>query len=209
MKKNKADTERTLHEIEVALAKTDMFSFVRNIVAFNVNGLSEVFPLHHEADMLVMSKSGYLTEIEIKRSWSDFLADFKKSHHHDKGELVKTFYYCIPASLHNRVVEYLDDIDDFGVDGIVTYTKELRIELHPYRHPEWKYEFHRHARKLFLEQQLELARFGAMRSVTLRETLANAEKEISKLKLIGGNRNDDIHYRGRVTDGDGLPLYVA
>ena len=78
MKKNKADTECTLHEIEVALAKTDTFNFVRNIVAFNVNGLSELFPLHHEADMLVMSRTGYLTEIEIKRSWSDFLADFKK-----------------------------------------------------------------------------------------------------------------------------------
>lgn len=72
------DTHRTLYEIEVALAKFPTFDFRKNIIAFNVNGWSERLPIQHECDMLVCSKSGYLTEIEIKRSWTDFLADFKK-----------------------------------------------------------------------------------------------------------------------------------
>lgn len=72
------NTERTLYEIEVALSKSDAFNFVRNIIAFNVNGMSDSLSIWHECDMLVLSKSGYLTEIEIKRSWADFLADFKE-----------------------------------------------------------------------------------------------------------------------------------
>ena len=33
------DTKRTLYEIEIALSKTDIFNYIKNIVAFNVNGL--------------------------------------------------------------------------------------------------------------------------------------------------------------------------
>ena len=35
------DTKRTLYEIEVALSKTDKFNYIKNIVAFNVNGLGQ------------------------------------------------------------------------------------------------------------------------------------------------------------------------
>ena len=77
------NTKRTLYEIEIALSKHDSFNFIRNIIAFNVNGLSASLNIFHECDMLVLSKAGYLTEIEIKRSWSDFLADFKKTHSHE------------------------------------------------------------------------------------------------------------------------------
>ena len=87
------NTERTLYEIEVALSKSDAFNFVRNIIAFNVNGMSDSLSIWHECDMLVLSKSGYLTEIEIKRSWADFLADFKKRHTHEGRGIIKYFYY--------------------------------------------------------------------------------------------------------------------
>ena len=33
------DTKRTLYEIEIVLTKNDIFNYVKNIVAFNVNGL--------------------------------------------------------------------------------------------------------------------------------------------------------------------------
>lgn len=38
------DTEKSLYEIEVALAKSDYFNFVKNIVAFNVNGWGQNLP---------------------------------------------------------------------------------------------------------------------------------------------------------------------
>lgn len=35
--------------------------------------------LNHEADLIAVDKNGYLTEVEIKRSFEDFKADFKKT----------------------------------------------------------------------------------------------------------------------------------
>jgi hypothetical protein len=89
-------------EIENAIAKK--FDYRKNIIVPNVSwGL-----LNHEADVLVCSKSGTLTEIEIKRTKSDFLNDFKKEHcHHDSK--IKCFYYAIPANLLEFVRDYLSD----------------------------------------------------------------------------------------------------
>ena len=63
-------TSLSLYEIELALCKSKYFSYLRNIIAFNVNGISSKLGIWHECDMLVLSKNGYLTEIEIKRSWA-------------------------------------------------------------------------------------------------------------------------------------------
>ena len=37
----------------------------------------------YEADFITITKSGYLTEVEIKISISDFRADFEKQRYHD------------------------------------------------------------------------------------------------------------------------------
>ena len=38
--------------------------------------------VRHEADLIWINENDYLTEIEIKVSYSDFLADFKKEEKH-------------------------------------------------------------------------------------------------------------------------------
>lgn len=174
-----ADTNRTLYEIEVALSKHPKFDFRKNIVAFNINGLSERLPIFHECDMLVCSKSGYLTEIEIKRSWSDFLADFKKKHSHESEGLIKYFYYCVPDTIYDRVKNYLFD-NIVKCAGIITYTEDLLIQIKPIKIPLWiditKDSIgipNNNYKRLFLEQQLELARLGAMRVIGLKEKINN------------------------------------
>lgn len=173
------NTERTLYEIEVALSKIDSFNFVRNIIAFNVNGMSERLSIWHECDMLILSKSGYLTEIEIKRSWSDFLADFKKRHTHEGNGIIKYFYYCVPESLLEKVYDKLDEIN-VDYTGVITYSEDLKITLHGHRWVthDGSYSYHFKAqhpyRKLFLEEQLQIARFGAMRAIKLKEKLINS-----------------------------------
>lgn len=155
-------TSLSLYEIELALCKSKYFSYLRNIIAFNVNGISSKLGIWHECDMLVLSKNGYLTEIEIKRSWEDFLADFKKKHKHN-SELIKYFYYCVPISLLDKVYDYLYDND---IDGeSVSYHYYHAMLTNNYR-------------KLFLEEQLELARYGAMRAVMLKEKVVNLQKKI-------------------------------
>lgn len=169
------DTQRSLYEIEVTLSKYRQFNYIRNIVAFNVNGEGTKLSIWHECDMLVLSSSGYLTEIEIKRSWTDFLADFKKNHEH-KSNLIKYFYYCVPECLKERVYDKLSELK-IEYTGVITYDEELNINIGGYRYIDHldkvKYitrEMHPH-RKLFIEERLQVARFGAMRAILLKEKL--------------------------------------
>lgn len=173
------NTKRTLYEIEVALSKCDYFNYIRNIVAFNVNGTSNNLSIWHECDMLVLSKSGYLTEIEIKRSWEDFLADFKKNHSHEGKGIIKYFYYAIPECLLERAYDKLEELE-VDYSGIITYSEDLKIVLHGHRwiNYDGNYSYHiteQHPnRKLFLEEQLQIARFGAMRAIKLKENVINS-----------------------------------
>ncbi len=168
------DTERSLYEIEVALAKTDVFNYIRNIVAFNVNGESAKLPIWHECDMLVLSKFGYLTEIEIKRSFSDFLADFKKKHHHENMGIIKYFYYCVPEKIYEKVHDELSK-RDVEYSGIITFDEKLKIIHHGHDRNESIREI-RPNRKLSPDEQLQVARFGAMRAVILKEKLIQSQK---------------------------------
>ena len=187
------DTKRDLLEIETGLARHDKFSFIKNIVVFNVNGINENLPIYHECDMLVLSKSGYLTEIEIKRSWSDFLADFKKKHNHHNYSIIKYFYYCVPISIFEKVRDKLEEEfekrnkkDGFDYTGIIIYDEDLNFVFHGRRFRAFGTDKLREAypqmlgaKKLFLEQRLELARLGTMRIVTLKENILKLKTKAS------------------------------
>lgn len=170
------DTNLSLYEIEIAIAKHDTFNFIRNIIAFNVNGTGEVLNIGHECDMLVLSKSGYLTEIEIKRSWTDFLADFKKKHSHE-SPLIKYFYYAVPESLYERVMEYLYQKEIFAISGIITYSEDGSIQIRNAKYyssmgePFFCNGTQLGGRKLYLEERLQVARYGAMRTIMLKEKI--------------------------------------
>jgi hypothetical protein len=63
-----------------------------------------------ESDLLVINSQGYLEEVEIKISLTDFKADFtnKKEKHKriasDKTRLHK-FWYCVPFELRDKVID--------------------------------------------------------------------------------------------------------
>ena len=100
------ETTLTLEQIETIITGyTDSPYYIRkNIVIPNCDwGF-----LNHEADLLVLNKNKRLVEIEIKRSWSDFMADFKKSHTHNDPKLSR-FYYAVPLSIGERVFKWLYD----------------------------------------------------------------------------------------------------
>ena len=98
------ETTLTLEQIETIITGyPDSPYFIRqNIVVPNCDwGF-----LNHEADLLVLKKTKRLVEIEIKRTWSDFMADFKKSHTHYDPKL-SYFYYAVPLSIGERVFHWL------------------------------------------------------------------------------------------------------
>lgn len=118
------NTSLSINQIECAIIKHPDFDIRKNLVVCNVSwGL-----LNHEADMLVMSKAGYLTEIEIKRSLSDLKADFKKKHDHSH-KLIKKFYYAVPESLLEECKDLIMEHKQWA-SGIITYDEECKIKLH-------------------------------------------------------------------------------
>lgn len=71
------DTKKTVEEIQDALIE-QFGNYKTDIIVPNVYyGLFD-----YEADLIIMTKSGYATEFEIKRSFSDFMNDFKKINVH-------------------------------------------------------------------------------------------------------------------------------
>lgn len=79
-----------------------------------------------EADFLSVTKSGYVHEVEIKISKSDFKADFKKvsgkTLKHDLikcGELANYFWFCTPLNLLD-----LSDIPDYC--GLIEFFVDKR-----------------------------------------------------------------------------------
>lgn len=87
--------------------------------------------LPYELDMAIIQKNHYLTEIEIKRSFSDLKADFKKGHHHDAKKVYK-FYYCIPLSIKDKAInaikEYYSSFGDY-IPAILTYDEDGSINM--------------------------------------------------------------------------------
>lgn len=126
------DTKRTLEEIEVALATSRELDWRRNLVVFNVNGMSADIPFQHEMDMCIVTKSGYVTEVEIKRSLADFRADLKKRHGHrsyNPGRFgVKEFWYCIPESVLEHAADLLAE-HGMMPTGFITYDEKLKLRF--------------------------------------------------------------------------------
>ena len=152
------NTNLSLNQIECALAK--YFDTRKNIIVCNVSfGL-----LDYEADMLILNRTGYLTEIEIKRSLFDLMSDFKKKHKHNDKK-IKEFYYCVPDVLLENCIALCCE-NKQPITGIITYTRDVVLQTH-YRitlsRVYVELEPYFSGRKLFVEEQLQLARLGVMR----------------------------------------------
>lgn len=171
-------TELTVKDIQALLA--EYFGIRNNIIVPNVSwGL-----LDYEADLLVMNKTGYVTEIEIKRSWSDFLADFKKDENAHKSEIIYQFWYCVPDSLYKDCIEKLKEVypDSLDRPGVISYSDSGVLNFHG---KSASYCRGKH-RKMFLEEQLKLARLGAMRywSSEFKRMKNGSESESNNVELI-------------------------
>ena len=171
-------TELTVKDIQALLA--EYFGIRNNIIVPNVSwGL-----LDYEADLLIMNKTGYVTEIEIKRSWSDFLADFKKDENAHKSEIIYQFWYCVPDSLYKDCIDKLKEVypDSLDRPNVISYSDSGVLNFHG---KSASYCRGKH-RKMFLEEQLKLARLGAMRywSSEFKRMKNASESESNDVELI-------------------------
>jgi hypothetical protein len=145
------------------------FEYRRQFVA--VPNVAQFF--YWEADLLVCSKAGFLTEVEVKIS----AADWKNDRLKDKwkpnvyGERksgwskLKNFYYAAPLELAERWKEF--GIPGFaGVYGIHRTEPRGRYEGQVYCRLVRPAEVIPDHRKVTDEERLELARLASMRAWT-------------------------------------------
>jgi len=156
----------TCTEIEIAIAKH--FGFVKNHIVPNISyGLNI-----HECDMFIVSKSNYVTEVEIKISKADLKKDKTKSHGHE-DERIKYFYYAIPEKI--IPVEFaLANIPDraglivVNARGLCTTKREATVR--------------KGAKKLTDAEVYQVMRLGCMRQWTLKSNIVKSSDTHTELK---------------------------
>jgi len=173
--KTKVEPIKTI-DIEVAISK--YFGVRQNIIVPNI---SWGFHWMHECDMFIVTKAGIATEVEIKISKSDLLADFKKGHDHkDREGRITYFYYAMPETLYEKVKDLIPTEagiltcyrPDWDSDG-------TRVYMHEKRKPEKR----KNTRKLTPEEQLKIAWLGTMRIWSLKEKIIKLQKNGTTKKV--------------------------
>ncbi len=147
----------TTLQIEIKLML--YFGFNKNYIVPNVHWGAGL----HECDLLVVTKSGYATEVEIKISKQDLKNDLKKKHCH-KSNKIKALYFAVP-----------EELVEFALENIPTRAGLLSVGLrvNEIRKPELNKE----SIKWSDDEIFNLLRLGTMRIYTLKQRLNSKMKK--------------------------------
>ena len=166
-RKPKPSRKITTLEMEVAIAK--YFGHRQHIIVPN---LSWGF-FTHECDMFLIRKSGFGFEVEIKRSKSDTVADFKKSHGHiDRKNRIVQLYYAFPEELLPKVEHLVPP--ECGILTVKLWNDRAYASLK--RDAKRKKD----AKRLTQAEQLKISRLGCMRIWTLKQNIISLKYEKNK-----------------------------
>lgn len=149
----------TCMEIEMIVSR--LWGWRTNVIVPNISWGAGV----HECDLLILSKAGWATEIEIKVSRSDLKKDAEKKHAHSSDK-IKYLYFAIPNTLLN-CLEFIPE--RAGVIIITAYENEKYEGYHGevFRHPE----VNTSAKKWTEVERVNLGRLGCMRIWSLKQAL--------------------------------------
>lgn len=152
---NKKITKLKCLDMEIALSAH--FNPRQNLIVPNVSWGLNI----HECDLLILSKAGYATEVEIKVSLSDLKRDLKKKHCHvDKADRIKSFYFAIPDYLEKEGTPHIPE--RAGII-IVMQNRICRVVRMP--------KISNNAKPFRDEERFKLAHLAAMRIWTLKKRL--------------------------------------
>lgn len=160
--------------VDIELAIMRRFEYVKNIIVPNVNSL-----LMFEADMLIVTPSGYATGFEIKVSLSDLKADFKKKQHLNMNDIFhqsitrkewffkkfKYFNYAVPVSLQNASLELIPEFC-----GLWVMSEDKGFSM--VREPKVLFDY-----KWSDREMLILAWHGTMRLYKLKSRIRDLENK--------------------------------
>lgn len=159
-------------DIEIAIARR--YGWREYFIVPNVRwGLG----FRHELDMLVVSPSGYATEIEIKVTASDLKVDQKKRHgHRDYLNRIRYLYFAVPESLQVKAMELIPERA-----GLIIVRPQLLFydpveSLKPRTEIVKRAATDTSARKLDATELQKLGKLAAMRIWSLKEALYRAQR---------------------------------
>jgi hypothetical protein len=151
-------------DIELAIA--NYFGYRTNTIVPNVFwGMG----LNHEADILMLSKAGYVTEIEIKISKADILKDKKKRHQH-QSDIVKAFFFAVPEQLTEYALANIPE--EAGLLIVKDTGTKLRVEKKRDPKPRPR------SRPFTESQRFQLARLGLMRYWSVRDHVQLSQNQV-------------------------------
>jgi hypothetical protein len=144
---------KTSYEIERAVA--NWFGIRTHVIVPNLAGAL----LPYECDLVVLSKAGYLYEIEIKTLRSDLIRDRKKRKwvYYDDLHIIRKLWFAIPEMLEDAIM-YIPQKAGILVINESGHIQEIRKPI-----------IDNMARKLTSKEQFTLARVGAMRIWALKK----------------------------------------
>ena len=152
--------------LDIEIACTELFNHRINIIVPNISWGMNL----HECDLLVLTKSGYAYEIEIKTSKADLKADKKKKHKHI-SKRIKKLYFALPYYL-------LPDCESLIPEnaGIIS-VKDFRAVIIRDAQDKSDYKFSE-------KERLNLARLGTMRILGYQKALQSGNKNNKKREYI-------------------------
>lgn len=86
--------------------------------------------IRHEADLLYINENDYFTEVEVKISYSDFLADFRKKEKH-LTKYTRAIYYAFPWDMYKENEEKIKKVlvEKFPEAGVIIVDTEESVEI--------------------------------------------------------------------------------
>lgn len=154
-------------EVEVALFR--YLDYRVNLIIPNISwGMFLCGRFLHECDILMVTKSGYATEVEIKVTKADLLKDKKKWHNH-KHPAISKLYFAVPDKLKDIA---LKEIPERAGLYCVYENKERPKLKHVRLIRDCKKPKNRY--KWTMEEMYNAARLGAMRIYNLKLKLTYA-----------------------------------
>lgn len=156
--------------IELALAR--YLDYTTHLIVPNV---SYGWGLDYEADLVIITKSNWAWEIEIKITIADLKADLKKHHNHDSDKF-KELYFAIPKELQEKALLLIPE--RAGLFVVSEPKKEIKMGFGVNLIKSCK--INKNAKKITNEELLKLYRLASMRIWSLKEINYNLQKERNK-----------------------------
>jgi hypothetical protein len=156
---------KTCVELEAALM--NHFDFIRNDIVPNVKWGLDL----HECDLLVVSKAGYLTEVEIKISKADLLKDKQKKHGHE-SDRIKSLWFAISDNIPF----------DFALANIPERAGLIIVRGDGQCHRKREPKSNKKSRKITEEERGKLRWLGMTRIYSLKKRIAKVEENNREIK---------------------------